>query len=186
MNLLRQPSVRAFCLCVFLAVMPGAATAMDLPPAGLRTLAVHNTQPEAWARLRSYAKTQTDPEWSGWAFFLAGYQEYQGKIYAQSALDLAHAAKSGFSLSDYAVFYQASALRAANQAQDAATALQDFSTRFPHSPLQSQALTLRVTALLSIQQAQAAIDYQLRRLFPSLRANARPAMTGRHATTVTQ
>jgi soluble lytic murein transglycosylase len=108
--------------------------------------------------LRTYAQSQTDSEWSGWAYFLAGYQEYQGQSFPQAAQDLGQAAKSGFSLADYAVFYQASALRQSSRSLDAAAVLQDFSVYFPLSHLRDQALALRATALLSAQQAQLAVE----------------------------
>ena len=60
--------------------------------------------------MRSYAQPQKDPEWRGWAYFLAGYQEYEGQQYPEAAQDLAQARGADFSLADYAVFYQASAL----------------------------------------------------------------------------
>jgi soluble lytic murein transglycosylase len=119
---------------------------------------VSATRRETWPRLRRYAQSQTDPEWSGWACFLAGYQEYEGQRYSEAAQDLAQAAQSGFSLADYAVFYQASALSQSRQPKDAAAVLGDFAARFPRSHLRYQALALRATALLSAQQAQQAID----------------------------
>jgi soluble lytic murein transglycosylase len=138
--------------------MPGAARAVNLPPANLRELAAHATQRETWPKLRNYAKNQTDPGWSGWAYFLVGYQEYQGRLYRQAAEDLAEAAKNEFSLADYAVFYQASSFRQDNRPQDAAVLLQDFASRFPHGRLLDQVLAMRASALLSAEQAQAAVD----------------------------
>ena len=138
--------------------MPGPARAADLLPAGLRQLAVSATRRETRPRLRSYAQSQTDPEWSGWAYFLAGYQEYEGQRYSEAAEDLAQAAHSGFSLADYAVFYQASALSQSSRLQDAAVVLQDFAARFPRSHLRDQALAWRASALLESKQAQQAID----------------------------
>jgi len=136
----------------------GRARAADLLPAGLRNLAASATRRETWARLRSYAQSQSDPEWSGWAYFLVGYQEYEGQRFSEAAQDLAQAAQSGFSLADYAVFYQASALSPSSRPQDAAAALADFAGRFPHSHLRYQALALRASALMDAQQAQQAVD----------------------------
>jgi soluble lytic murein transglycosylase len=155
---LRKSLIRIFCLWVGMVVMPGLARAADLLPAGLRALAARSTHRETWPRLRSYARSQTDPEWSGWAYFLAGYQECEGQRYPEAAQDLAQAAQSGFSLADYAVFYQASALSQASRPQDAAAMLQDFAARFPRSHLRVRALTLRASTLLDAQQAQQAID----------------------------
>jgi soluble lytic murein transglycosylase len=138
--------------------MQAPARAGDLLPGGLRDLAAGATRRETWPRLRSYAQAQTDPEWRGWAYFLAGYQEYEGQHYPEAAEDLAQAAQSGFSLADYAVFYQASALRQSRRLPDAAAVLQDFGARFPRSHLRDQALALRAGALLDAQQGQQAID----------------------------
>jgi len=157
-NFLRGPLVRILLLGAGLAAMPGASCAVNLPSANLRELAAHATQRETWPKLRSYAKIQTDPEWSGWAYFLAGYQEYQAQVYRHAAEDLAEAAKNEFSLADYAVFYQASSLHQDNRPQDAAVVLRDFASRFPHSRLLDQVLAMRASALLSAGQAQAAVD----------------------------
>ncbi|MGA3325831.1 MAG: transglycosylase SLT domain-containing protein [Terriglobia bacterium] len=138
--------------------MPWSVRAADLLPAGLRGLVASATRREIWPRLRSYAQSQTDPEWSGWAYFLAGYREYEGQGYSEAAQDLARAAQSGFSLADYAVYYQASALRQSRRLEDAAVVLGDFAARFPRSHLRDQALSLRAGALLDTQQAQKAMD----------------------------
>ena len=138
--------------------MAGPARAADLLPASLRDLAANAARRETWPRLRDYAQAQKDPEWSGWAYFLAGYQEYEGQRYSEAAPDLAQAAQSGFSLADYAVFYQASALSQSSRQPDAAAVLKDFAVRFPHSHLRLQALTLRANSLLDSPQAQQAID----------------------------
>jgi len=71
---------------------------------------------------------------------------------------LAQAAQSGFSLADYAVYYQASALGQSSRPQDAAAVLGDFPARFPGSHLRYRALALRASALLNAHQAQQAID----------------------------
>lgn len=138
--------------------MPGPAGAVNLLPPGLRDLVGSGAQRETWPRLRSYAQSQTNPEWSGWAYFLAGYQEYESPSYSEATEDLARAAQSGFSLADYAVFYQASALSQSSRPQQAAAVLQDFAARFPHSHLRYRALELRASALLDAQEAPAAID----------------------------
>ena len=141
-----------------MAAMASPSHAVSLPPTSLRELAAHASQRQTWPQLRNYAKNQTDPEWSGWAYFLAGYQEFQAQVYRQAAEDLAEAAKNEFALADYAVFYQASSLRQDNRPQDVAIVLQDFASRFPHSRLLDQVLAMRASALLSAGQAQAAVD----------------------------
>ena len=139
--------------------MPGPARAADLLPVGLRDLAASATHRETWPRLRSYAQSQTDPEWSGWAYFLAGYQEYEGQHYSEAAQDLAQAAQSGFSLADYAVLLSslgAQPVRPAAGCRHGASGISP--SRFPRSHLRNQALALRASALLDAQQAQQAID----------------------------
>jgi soluble lytic murein transglycosylase len=150
--------LRAFCLAVALAAVWGRVQAAELVPAPLRDLAAHATSHAVWPRLRNYAQAQGDTEWCGWAYFLAGYQEYQGQQFPQAARDLAQAAQSPFPLADYAVFYQASALSRSHRPQNAAEVLRDFSTRFPQSFLRNQALELRASALLDASQGQQAID----------------------------
>ena len=158
MNFLRKPLVRILCLWSGVAVIQAPARAADLLPAGLRSLAASTASHENWPRLRSYAQSQKNPEWSGWAYFLAGYQEFEGQRYSEAAQDLAQAAQSGFSLADYAVFYQASALSQSKRPQQAAAALQNFAVRFPRSHLRYKALELRCNAFLEAQQAQQAVD----------------------------
>jgi len=157
-NFLRKPLARTLCLWAGLAAMPGSARAADVLPARLRDLAASATRGETWPRLRNYAQSRTDPEWRGWAYFLAGYQEFEGQHYSEAAQDLAQAAQSGFSLADYAVFYQASALSQSSRPQDAAAMLQDFAARFPRSHLRYKALASRASAWLGAQEAQQAID----------------------------
>jgi len=157
-NLSRRFRFRILGLCLSLAVVEAPAHAGDLIPARLRELTASTARPETWVRLRNYAQSQSDPEWSGWAYFLVGYQEYAGGRYAEGAQDLARAAQSGFALADYAALYQATALSRAGRAPDAARLLQDFPRLYPHSHLQNRALTLRAESLMSAQQAQQAVE----------------------------
>ena len=157
MNFLRKSFVPALCLLAGVVAMPMPAHAADLLPAGLRNLAASAAHLETWPRLRAFAKSQEDPEWSGWAYFLAGYQEYEGQHYSEAAQDLAEAGRIGFSLADYAVYYQASALSQSGRRQEAAEALQTFATRFPQSHLRFKAVDLRANTLLDAQQVEQAI-----------------------------
>jgi soluble lytic murein transglycosylase len=155
-NSLRKPLAYTLWFWAVLVALP--APAANLPPVALRDLAAHASLRQTWPQLRSYAHLQKNHEWSGWAYFVLGYQEYEAQQYPEAAPDLAKAAQSHFSLADYALFYQASALRQSGRVQDAALTLQDFTARFPHSSLRSQVLGLRAGALLNAQQAQAALD----------------------------
>ena len=158
MNLAGKSVAPALCLCAFVAAVHTPARAANLLPAGLQSLAASPTHSESLPRLHSYAQSQTDPQWSGWAYFLAGYREYQTQLFADAAHDLAQAAQSGFALADFAVYYQATALHQANRSQEAAAALQDFPTRFPTSHIQERALSLGVNCLLNAHQPQQAAD----------------------------
>lgn len=152
------PLVRILLLCASVSALEWPARAASAVPAGLRELATTAAQPVNWPRLREYAHSQTDPEWKAWAYLLVGYQEYNHQQFAPAARDLAQAAEHEFPLADYAVFYEASALRGDNQAHEGAAALQDFARRFPQSSLRGQALALQANALLATEQPQAAID----------------------------
>ncbi len=153
-----KPLFRILCLCACFPLVCGPARAGDLVPSSLRDLAAGTSPRLNWPRLRSYAKSQTDPIWSGWAWFLLGYQEFQAQSYADAANDLGESARTGFSLTDYAVFDQASALEKAGRQQEAAKALENFAGRFPESPLRYQALVLLADALLESRQTQQAIN----------------------------
>jgi soluble lytic murein transglycosylase len=138
--------------------MPAFAPAADLLPPRLRDLAASATHRETWPSLRNYAQSHTNSEWKGWAYFLAGYQELEGQSYSEAAEDLSKAAESGFSLADYAAFYQASALSQSGRPQDAAAMLKEFTARFPRTHLRDKALAARASAWLDAEQPQQAID----------------------------
>ena len=158
MSFFGKPLIGSLCLWSAVAAVQLPVRAADFLPPGLRALSPNSTSPESWPRLRAYAQSQKEREWRGWAFFLAGYREFEAQHYALAAQDLAQAAESGFSLADYAVFYRASALSQSSRPQQAAAALEDFNGRFPHSDLRGKVLELRSQALLDSQQAQLAVD----------------------------
>jgi soluble lytic murein transglycosylase len=149
---------RTLCLAAYLAVMGMSAAAADLVPVSLRQLAARAAKRDTWPSLRRYAQAQKDPEWRGWAYFLAGYYEYEGEYFTEAAEDLRQAAASAFSLADYAVFYEASAASRAGQSLGTAETLKNFATRFPQSGLRWQALELGAGAWLDAQRPQDAID----------------------------
>ena len=59
----------------------------------------------------------------------------KAQLYPQAAQDLAQAAQSGFSLVDYAVFYQASALSQANRARGRRRCASGFRRALSRQPL---------------------------------------------------
>ena len=79
--------------------------------------------------------------------FLLGYSEFSSEVFTKAAQDLSQAAQTGFSLVDFAVFYQASAASRAGNHLEAAQILQNFRTRFPNSHLHWQVLELTAGAL---------------------------------------
>jgi soluble lytic murein transglycosylase len=153
-----KPLLRTLWLAACLSAMVTSASAGDLVPATLLQLATRAANRGTWSSLRRYGRAQKDPEWRGWAYFLAGYYEYESESFPEAAEDLQQAAASGFSLADYAVFYQASATSGAGQSLEAADTLKDFATRFPQSYLRWQALELSAGAWLDAQKTQDAID----------------------------
>ena len=135
-----------------------ASPAADLVPSTLRQLAARSSTPQSWPALRSYAQSQKVPEWRGWAYFLAGYSEFNGEHFTEASSDLRLAAETAFSLADFAVFYQASAASRAGNHLEASQIRKNFATRFPESHLHWQALELGAGALLEAQKPQDAID----------------------------
>jgi soluble lytic murein transglycosylase len=150
--------LRTLCLAACLAAMVMPAAGAGTLPATLRQLAARAANRGTWPRLRRYATAQKDPEWRGWAYFLAGHYEYENESFTEAAEDLQQAAASGFPLADYAVFYQASVASGAGQPLTAAETLKDFATRFPQSYLRWQALEMSSGAWLDAQKPQDAID----------------------------
>ena len=130
----------------------------DLVPPSLRQLAARATQRDGWQSLRTYAQSEKNPEWRGWANFVVGYQEYESSGFNEAAADLDRAAQTDFALQDYSVFYEASALSRASKQLAAAQLLRDFTARFPSSHLRWQALELRASTLLELKTPQEAID----------------------------
>ena len=158
MKFLPPSWARVLCLSAGLVAMASSSRAADLIPAGLEALAATSSRPETWQLLRNYAQSQPEPEWNGWAYFLAGFKEYEGQHYPAAVTDLAQAAVSGFTLADYAIYYEALALDQGGQPQKAAGLLGGFASRFPQSRLHILALTLRANTLMEAQEQQQAAD----------------------------
>jgi soluble lytic murein transglycosylase len=149
---------QTLCLAVWLMALSSPAAHAEVAPAALRQLATRAAQRDAWPALRAYAQSQKNPEWRGWARFLAGYHENEAADFREAAEDLRQAVESAFSLADYALFYEASALSQAGQQLEAQEALKDFVARFPESRLRWRALELRAGACLEAQRPQDALD----------------------------
>ncbi len=138
--------------------MPASARANDLLPADLRALAGQAALRSTWPRLRSFAQSPANADWKGWALFLAGYQEFQAQSFNDAVKDLAQAAKTGFVLADYAVYYQAAALEKSGSPLDAAVALENFAGLFPQSHLHDAVLSSRAADFLEGGKPQQGIN----------------------------
>jgi soluble lytic murein transglycosylase len=108
--------------------------------------------------LRQYAASATDPELRGRAYFVLGYREYEAREYEPAAADLDRAVQTRFSLSDFALYYQARAALAGQEADKAAAALQGFASRFPQSTFRAEAAGLLAQTLLQINEPERAIQ----------------------------
>ena len=125
---------------------------------GLESLAGRAGQKSAWPALRNYAESTKDREMCGRAYFVLGYREYELNDYGPAAADLHRAADTNFLLADFAVFYEARAALAGNDAGKAVEALKGFASRFPESTLRAAAGGILAQALLQINQPQRAIQ----------------------------
>jgi soluble lytic murein transglycosylase len=135
-----------------------ARPAVESVPVALRSLASGAAKPAGWPQLRHYAESQKAPEQRALAYFALGYREYEAGEYTNAANDLGQAAGSQFFLADYATYYSAASARKANDSARAAEGMRDFSSRFPASPLRTQALELLAEALIDSQHGQEAVQ----------------------------
>ena len=108
--------------------------------------------------LRRYAESASSPEQKGRAYLVLGYSEFESNQYVRGAADLGRAAATGFSLADFAAYYQGEAAQAAQQPGQVVQALQDFSARYPQSFLRYKALNLLGQALLKANQPGSVIE----------------------------
>jgi peptidoglycan lytic transglycosylase len=127
-----------------------------LIPASLRTLAARADRKQGWSALARYAKAAASREAKGLAYFTLGYREYQAHNAAAIA-DLAQAASTGFSLADYAEYYQGAAASQENKPEIAVSILARFRDRFPESVLQLDATRLLAWSLLGAGRPEDAI-----------------------------
>jgi len=143
---------------VFLTASALAHAAAEPAGGKLGALAASAVHRRAWPDLRRYAETARSAERCGLAYFALGYREYEAGEYALAAEDFARAARTAFSLADFADYYRAAAARAANQTGQALAALEDFAARYPDSALRLMALELRARLLLETGQPGQAIQ----------------------------
>ncbi len=124
----------------------------------LRKLAARAQDRRAWPELRRFAEATSDPEQRGQAYLALGYQEFEAKEFALAADNLRRAVGTHFSLTDVALYYQASATSQGGEPVEAAEILDGFSTRYPQSPLRVDALALAAQSLLDSNQPERAIQ----------------------------
>lgn len=132
-------------------------TSSGLIPAPLRTLAARADHKQGWNALARYAGATTSREVKGLAYFTLGYREYEARSYLAATADLGRAASTGFSLADYAEYYQAAAASQQGRPEAAVSALSGFADRFPESALRLDATRLLAWSLLGVGQPQDAI-----------------------------
>jgi soluble lytic murein transglycosylase len=155
-----QAKIKAFIVAgvvwLFAAGALGAATPARATV--LQKLAARAQDRRAWPELRRFAEAASDPEQRGEAYLALGYQEYQAKEFALAADSLGHAVETDFCLADFALYYQASALRQGGEPAEAAEMLDGFSARYPQSPLRFDALALAAQSLLDSSQPERAVQ----------------------------
>ncbi len=124
----------------------------------LRVLASRAAQRTVWPSLLRYAKTSKDSEQRGLAYLVLGYREYEAGEFPVAATDLRQAAQTGFSLADFAEYYEAAAAQKANQLRQVVGTLEGFPSRYPESTLRYEALALLAQALLETNQPDRVIQ----------------------------
>jgi len=124
----------------------------------LYKLAAQAQERSTWKELRRFAESVSDSEQRGQAYLVLGYREHETGEFPAAAEDLRRAAETNFSLADFALYYQASAVRQASQPAQAAEILDGFSARYPQSPLRFDALALAAQSLLDSSQPEGAIQ----------------------------
>jgi soluble lytic murein transglycosylase len=136
--------------------IPSGASS-GLIPAPLRTLTARADRKQGWDALARYAEATTSREVKGLAYFTLGYREYEAHSYLAATADLGRAASTGFSLADYAEYYQAAAASQQGRPQAAVSALSGFADRFPESVLRLDTTRLLAWSMLGVGRPQDAI-----------------------------
>ncbi|MGH9374645.1 MAG: transglycosylase SLT domain-containing protein [Terriglobia bacterium] len=144
-------------LLVILAAGPSAAETGRVSPR-LHRLAIRAANRRGWSALRRYARAAPGREARGLAYFALGYREYEARLYEPAAVDLLRAAETRCLLADYAEYYEALTDQTLNRNSNAAAVLEDFSSRYPHSPLELQAVNLLARLLIQQGHPQRAIQ----------------------------
>ncbi len=156
MNRLIETGKLIFLLAI-LAGAPAIAETGRVSPR-LRNLAARAANHRGWNALRRYARAEPNREAQGLAYFALGYREYEARLYEPAAEDLLRAAETGHLLGDYADYYEALADKALNRSSNATTILEDFSSRYPDSPLGLQAVNLLAGLLIQQGHPQRAVQ----------------------------
>ncbi len=152
---------------MWLVIFAAAPLVGEPDDRALRDLAVRAQDRTTWPALLSLAEGQTDAEQRGRAFFVLGYREYEANEFKPAAAHLKAATESGFSLTDHARYYGASAARDAGEIGQAVELLNEFSSRHPQSTLRLDALKLFAELLVDIKQPDRALKALLQE--PQLR-----------------
>ncbi len=148
---------RLLLLLVIVAVSGGALHGLTVNRY-LEEAAVRARNRRGWPALRRYARATHNARDRSLAYFVLGYREYQGNFFSAAAADLRQATQFNSSLADWAEYYQALAAQRLNKYAVGIEALDDFSDRYPESPLRVRAAALEASLLIQAGQPQRAIN----------------------------
>ena len=118
---------------------------------------LHNGGPGAYAKLSSFATTNTTNVWGARAALALGYEDFSRKRFAQ-ALGWLLKAQNDKSLREYTLYWTAQAQFNLDRAGEAYKVLQTLLHEYPNTALRDQALQSFAPAAVQTGHAQEAID----------------------------
>ena len=142
---------------LLLVLLPAAAVRVSaaLIPDDLRALAreyLDSGEKADRDRLLAYIRKSSSRDTKGLARFALGMGDHEAENYAQAAEELEKAAGEMAELPDYALYYQARSLAAAEKFREAARLLAGFQKSFAESRLVPGAGRLRAESLIRSEQ----------------------------------
>ena len=139
------------------AITAAAASAPGAVNPRLHRLALRAANRRGWNSLRRYARSASNNETRGLAYFALGYREYEARLCEPAAEDLLRAVQSRCSLGDFAEYYTGLTDRLLNRNSNAIAVLEDFPLRHPHSLLRADAVNLLAGLLIQEGHPQRAL-----------------------------
>ena len=119
--------------------------------------ALHNAMPGAYDKLSAFAAKNAGNIWGARAALALGYDDYN-KNRAQQALAWFAKAKSDTLLGDYALYWNAQALRVLKRNAEAFTTLEAIQRDYPNTAFKEQFLEALAPAAIDTSHPQVAID----------------------------